>query len=238
MKATFLRLCCAAALVFAGEGRARAFDFSNIQNWVGAGPNQAAFVVAWWDGKTPDPMVWGYKWSGDAPTVLVMMQAIQAADNRFSFTPNPVYSSPPSYAVYSVFYDLAGLGGTPVVGFPGNLGGTENGSPPYPADHYREGWNINGFWGELIGNGNPYNGGSWNSKAALGVGYDTVANNSWYALSFSTDEAHFTIPSPPAPSVGVPAAPEPATAVLLTLLTLGLGAQRLRGLPRLKQPRP
>jgi hypothetical protein len=230
MRLRVLHFCCVAAWVLATSAVAQTFDFSNIQNWVGAGPNQAAFVVAWYDGKTPDPMVWGYKWSGSAPTVLGMMQAIQAADSKFSFTPHPLFSSPPSYVVYSVFYDLTGLGGTPTVGLPANLGGKEDGFPPYPGDHYREGWKINGFWGEVIGVGNPYNGGSWNYRSAKGVGFDTISNNAWYGLSFSTDETNFTVPSPPVPVVPttVPTTPGPATAGLLVLATVALAARSLR----------
>jgi hypothetical protein len=166
-------------------------------------------------------MVWGYRWTGSAPTVLGMMQAIAAATPRFSFTANPVYSQPTNYAVYSMFYDITGLGGTPTVGLPANLGGSENGFPPNPGDHYREGWVKNGFWGELTASGNPYNGGSW-VQAMQGVGQVTISNNSWYGMSFSTDETNFTIPSPPVPqqSQGVPAAPEPATGCILFVAIL------------------
>ena len=167
-------------------------------------------------------MVWGYRWSGANPSVLGMMQAVQAADTRLAFTPHPLYSNTSGYyAVYSIFYDLTGLGGAPVVGFPGNLGGMENGYPPYAGDHYREGWLYNGFWGELIGQGNPYNGGSWSSTVGRGIGFDTISNNSWYALSFSTDEKNFTIPSAPIPQ-NVPAVPEPATVLILAAVTVGI----------------
>jgi hypothetical protein len=149
MKAAFIRLCCVAAVFFTAVASAQTFDFSNIQNWVGSGPNQAAFVVAWWDGKSPDPMVWGYRWTGTAPTMLTMMQAISTAVPQLSFTANPEFSQQSDYAVYSIFYDLTGLGGKPTVGLPANLGGKENGFPPNSGDHYREGWVKNGFWGEL-----------------------------------------------------------------------------------------
>jgi hypothetical protein len=231
MKAAFIRLCCVAAVFFTAVASAQTFDFSNIQNWVGSGPNQAAFVVAWWDGKSPDPMVWGYRWTGTAPTMLTMMQAISTAVPQLSFTANPEFSQQSDYAVYSIFYDLTGLGGKPTVGLPANLGGKENGFPPNSGDHYREGWVKNGFWGELGSSGNPYNGGSW-IEATLGVGQETISNNGWYAMSFSTDETNFTIPSPPVPqqSQGVPAVPEPATGCILFAAIVILVA-RSRRLP-------
>ena len=233
MKKYIVSLFLGAALLCVTCASAQTFTLSNIQNWVGSGSNQAAFVVAWYDGKSPDPMVWGYRWTGSNPTVLGMMQAIAAVDPRFSFTPHPLYSSPSDYAVYSVFYDLTGLGGTPVVGLPGNLGGSENGFPPYPGDHYEEGWDINGFWGELVATGNPYNGGSW-VEATEGVGTATIGNNSWYALSFSNDETNFTIPSPPVPQVSqpVPAAPGPATICILFAATLVIVARSRRHHPK------
>jgi hypothetical protein len=221
MKSLCIRLWCVAALLIAASARAQTFDFSSIQTWVGTGSNQAALVVAWNDSKSPDPMVWGYRWTGTAPTMLQMMQAVSAAIPQFSFTPHPFYSQPPNYAVYSMFYDLTGLGGTPTVGKPVNDGGTENGYPPYPGDHYEEGWMKNGFWGELGATGNPYEGGSW-VKASVGVADVTVSNGSWYAMSFSKDLTNFTIPAPPVPQQpqAVPAAPEPATACILFAVIL------------------
>jgi len=218
MKKYILHLALGAALLWNASASAQTFSLSGIQYWVGTGTNEAAFVVAWNDNKTPDSLVWGYKWSGTAPTVYGMMQAIEAVDARFSFTPHPRF---PGQSVYSVYYDLTGLGGTPVVGTPEDLGGTENGSPPNPGDHYAEGW-YTGFWGELIGNGNPYNGGFWDSTSPQGVGVDTLVNNSWYGLSFSTDVVNFSIPNPGFPT----SAPEPST---FGLLSLGAWALFSRG---------
>ena len=134
------------------------FDLSNIQFVVGTGTNESALVIDWNESITPDTLVWGYKWnmpaSGVAPTVYAMLQAIEAADPRLQTTANPKYDSPSTgvYAIYSVFFDLTGDGGSPVVGLPLNLQGSENGYPPNPGDLYREGW-YTGFWGELAGVG-------------------------------------------------------------------------------------
>lgn len=94
----------AAAVLFGGAiAHAQTFTLSDIQNWVGTGANQAALVVAWNDGKTPDSLVFGYRWSAaDAdPTVFGMMQAIDAANPRFSFTAHPSFSAARS-SLYSM----------------------------------------------------------------------------------------------------------------------------------------
>ena len=209
-------LAIGAALLFTvgASAQAGSFTLSNIQYWVGSGTNQSALVISWNDGVTPDSLVFGYNWnafaSGADPTVYDMMEAIQSADPLLSFTADPEYDSPDTgdYALYSAFYNLTGQGG-PVVGTPSNLGGTENGYAP-AGDHYREGW-FTGFWGEVIGIGNPYDGGTWNTDIGEGLAVDTLSDDSWYGLSFSTDETNFTIPDPGFPSAVFPVSvPEPS----------------------------
>jgi hypothetical protein len=229
MNKSLVRLFLGGALLFAAHASAQTFTLSNIQEVIGSGPNEAAFVVSWNDGKTPDSLVWGYRWSGTAPTVFGMMQAVEAADSRFSFTDNPEFAG---QSVFSVYYDLTGKGGTPSVGTPALFEGapdTETGTPPVPGDHYAEGWFYNGFWGELIGIGNPYNGGSWDTSYpdVQGVGIDTLTNNGWYGLSFSTDLVNFNIPNPAFPTAVTPA-PEPSALCFLSLGTVGLLARRKR----------
>ena len=232
MKKIIRGLLCIAALCFFAPGvSAQTFDFTNLNYVVGTGSNESALVITWDDGITPDSLVWGYKWnmpvSGTAPTIYNMLQAIQAADPRLQITANPKYDSPNTgvYAVYSVFYDLTGKGGNPVVGLPLNLGGMEDGYPPDPGDHYREGW-YTGFWGEVLGVGNPYTTGSWNTTTPRGVAVDRISNNGWYGLSFSTDASYpFTIPKPGYPTAVAPpgglAVPVPAWASAACFLALG-----------------
>ena len=234
---------CAVALCLAPGVSAQTFDFSNIQYVVGTGTNESALVITWNDGKTPDSLVWGYKWnmpaSGTAPTIYDMMTALQAADPRLAFYANTSYDSPSTgvYALYAVFYDLTGMGGSPTVGKPLNQGGTENGSPPYSGDHYKEGWNT-GFWGEVIGIGNPYNGGSWSSSSTVAhsLGVDTISNNGWYGLSFSTDATPpFTIPNPGFPTaVPPPASPVPVPAWASGICFFALGAVGMFACRRVK----
>ena len=230
MRKLIVILSLVATLLPAARAGAQSFDFSNIQYWVGSGTNEAAFDVTWNDGIMPDSLVWGYKWntpvSGPDPTVYDMFSAIETADTRLLITPHPSFSSPSDFGVYSVYFDLTGQGGTPTIGTPADLGGTENGHAPFAGDHYAEGW-FTGFWGELIGIGNPYNGGSWTGDfpTVSGVSFDNISNNGWYALSFSTDETNFTIPTPGTPTA-VTAVPEPSQICLLALGGAGLLAWR------------
>lgn len=232
MKKTIAVLFISAAILCCRNAPAQTFDFSNIQYWVGSGTNEAAFDISWNDGVTPDSLVWGYKWntpvSGPAPTVYDMFHAIEIADTRLLITPHPSFSSPDDFGVFSVYFDLTGLGGTPTIGTPGDLGGPEDGHAPFAGDHYAEGW-YTGFWGELIGIGNPYDGGSWTGDypAVSGVSFDDISNNGWYALSFTTDLTNFTIPNPGSPTA-VTAIPEPSQICLLALGGGGLLAWRRR----------
>ena len=218
----------AAALLHTTVVRAQdqTFTMSNIQYWAGTGTNQSALVISWNDGITPDSLAFGYRWdalpSGSAPTIYDMMESLQSADSFLSFTANPEYDSPGTgdWALYSAFYNLTG-GAGPVVGAPYNLGGSENGYAP-AGDHYKEGW-YSGFWGEDLGIGDPYDGGSWENSTSEGLAVDTLSNDSWYGLSFSTDETNFTIPDPGYPSALFPVpVPEPASPWLLTICATGL----------------
>lgn len=60
------------------------FSMDDIKFWVGSGSNKAVLVIEWHDGKTPDALVWGYKWDGNA-TGFDMIKAIVNADPRLIF---------------------------------------------------------------------------------------------------------------------------------------------------------
>ena len=57
------------------------FTFDDIQFWTGEGSKQAAIVIQWADENTPNSIVWGYRWDGDA-TGLDMAIAVAEADPR------------------------------------------------------------------------------------------------------------------------------------------------------------
>jgi len=133
-KNILVRLVFSAALLMAVSASAQTFAFSNIQYSVGSGTNEAALVVSWHDGKTPDSLTWvtnGILHFRHQPTILAMMQAIQSADDRILFTADPEFETASDYAVYSVFFDLTGSVELRLSASRGS-GGSENGYPPYP----------------------------------------------------------------------------------------------------------
>lgn len=71
-------------------------DPSEILYWVGEGENEAIFAVNF-----ADPLdvcyAWGYRFAAESVTVMEMMEAIAAVDQRFSFN-----SSPSSWGGYAL----------------------------------------------------------------------------------------------------------------------------------------
>ena len=61
-------------------------DFSEILYWVGEGQNEIIFAVNW---NEPNRcLAWGYRFDGESVIVKEVMDAIAAADNRFSYVTN------------------------------------------------------------------------------------------------------------------------------------------------------
>lgn len=59
------------------------FSMDDILFWVGEGAKRAALVIEWHDGKTPDALVWGYRFDGEK-TGFDMLYDVVAADPRLS----------------------------------------------------------------------------------------------------------------------------------------------------------
>lgn len=57
------------------------FTFDDVKFWVGTGSNRAALVIEWHDGTSPDALVWGYRWDGEA-SGHDMIVAIAKADPK------------------------------------------------------------------------------------------------------------------------------------------------------------
>ena len=60
------------------------FTAADIEYWVGSGSKEAALVLVFNDGKTPQALVWGYRYDG-TKTMKQMCYDIAAADPRFFF---------------------------------------------------------------------------------------------------------------------------------------------------------
>lgn len=205
-----------ATLLAAGEAAAVTVgSFDDITYWVGTGPNRAALVIDWNDGKnlpaggaSGESLAWGYRWSaGAAPTGLDMIRAIADADPRLQLSiVARMLGGTPFDTVFGLYYDLDGDGGTPTFD-----PAAETGSATDPADHFAEGWFINGYWAYFTGaSGQTLP--AW--TLSLGGAHSrTLTNNSWDGWSFDD----FTVSPGPSPGPAVAAVPEPGCGLLLLL---------------------
>lgn len=64
------------------------FTAADIEYWVGTGSKEAALVLVFNDGKTPQALVWGYRYDG-SKSMKQMCEDIAAADPRFYFQDDP-----------------------------------------------------------------------------------------------------------------------------------------------------
>jgi uncharacterized protein (TIGR03382 family) len=79
----FYVLALTVALLFAlgsVSSFASPMTFDDIEYWVGSGVNQAALVIDWNDGVSPECLVWGYRWDGDAKGQDMFMAVVGQTD--------------------------------------------------------------------------------------------------------------------------------------------------------------
>lgn len=212
------------------------FDFSNINRWIGAGPDRAALMIDWNDGKSQYSEVWGYYFTDTGSlTAWAMLLDIATQDTQVYLK----YDSEAGFgpALFGIGYDADDDGFSLVPGannvFNSNGLLDENTDPlggPYttqsgnadgnvtldPDDRYEEGWNT-GFYAFYHENDNPpynglapFNGGAW-EQASTGLSGHIVTDDGWVGLSWA-----------PGFSATVPAVPEPTSLVLLGLGSLAL----------------
>lgn len=222
------------------SAKAQAITLNEIDFWVGSGPNEAALIIDWKDGKSPQALAWGFRWDGVA-TVGDMIQAIagttqiRAADSG-AFIADVNGADPRLFvrmsqhsfgnAIFGLGYDVDGDGASYITG----LEGTETGSAVDPDDHYVEGWFNEGYWFGVGGTG----AGGFDFNEFV---YDSLAltDGNIYGLAFDDDFSTFlggssgdepqSIVAAPAPtqSNGVP---EPASLVMLGMSALALMTRR------------
>lgn len=169
------------------------FTMDDIQFWVGTGTNKAALVIEWHDGKTPDALVWGYKWNGDAYGID-MIREIVKADPRMIFLTH--MTGPLGYTIAGFGYNINKTGSHYLIY------NNDTNNPKYPvdgivttnaynyddwtysdsADHWKAGW-YNGYW-------------SYWTKDSLSVAWEysswgassrKLINGSWDGWSFLDD---------------------------------------------------
>ncbi|MFZ4775806.1 MAG: hypothetical protein ACOYM3_10600 [Terrimicrobiaceae bacterium] len=181
-------------------------SFSDIQYWVGTGANQAGLVIDFHDATAQQSFAWGFRWDGSA-TGFDMLTAIDTASVELTL-------NSPSYVMEVSFQGLAHTQATDFFSTSWGYylaGGTatifDNSAPYGP-----------------IGTLTPPGGGSsiptsWTISTA-GSSDRFLANGSWDALSFGTNQIvdpylHLVAPS----SVTYAAVPE-STTLVLSLLAL------------------
>lgn len=169
------------------------FTMDDIKFWVGTGTNKAALVIEWHDGKSPDALVWGYRWNGDAYGID-MIREIVKADPRLIFL---------THMTGSLGYTIAGLGyninktgphyliynnqtNNPVYPVNGivttNAYNYDNWTYSDPADHWLSGW-YNGYWSYWIKDtiSAPWGYSGWGASSRK------LTNGSWDGWSFLGD---------------------------------------------------
>ena len=225
-------------LAFAINARA-SISSPNINNWVGTGSNESAFVLQWNDGKSPGAIAWGYRWNpGAAPTLNQLIANLLAANAGIYARGDSSGSYGAGY--YGFGYDT-GLnntfsvnGGLDADGNPTTIsftngfsdmnsenttyqspGSSTSAAPTNSQDRYQEGWNDNGFW-ELYNSTSTINPTSWSTS--WDGGEQSLTADSWYAYTFSNSDFSSNPPVLPAPS------PRPSPSITSATITGSVGS--------------
>jgi len=165
-------------------------SFDDIQYWVGDGTTyRAALVIDWNDEKTPESIVWGFRWDGEA-TGRDMLQAVTTADPHFGDVELKDWGW--GWSVEGLGYDLDGDG----------FGALD------PDDHYQPGWDGSRYWAYFTydGSASPWAPGEAWTYSEVGMTDRTLSNGSWDGWRYTADEN--------GPVQGVAAVPEPAAVAL------------------------
>lgn len=169
------------------------FTFEDVKYWVGEGTNKAALVVQWNDNKTPDAMVWGYRFDGEKYGVDMILE-IAKIDPRFYVL--ALEGTQYGTAIGGFGFDLDGKG---------TVGLVKNGNTTYPYypkdgkvttsdydfdlwtnvdanDHWASGWTSKGYWSYWVKEKEGDYG-----YSGLGASSRVLKDGSWDAWSFAKD---------------------------------------------------
>lgn len=174
------------------------FSMDSIRLWVGNGTNKAAMVIEWHDGKTPDALVWGYKWNGTAYG-FDMIREIVKADPRLIFLTH--MTGPMGNTIAGLGYNINQTGAHYLI-YNGDLANPhyptngivttnaynyDNWTYSDPADHWRAGW-YQGYWSYWVKDSNEED---W-TYSNWGASSRQLVNGSWDGWSFLDDMSIWT----------------------------------------------
>lgn len=179
------------------KGETNSFTMDDVKLWIGSGSKKAIMVVQWNDGKSPEALVWGYKWDGEAHGVD-MITAIAKADPRFYILayPGTQYGT----AIGGIGYDIDG---TNTIGL---VLKEDKTYPKYPIngmvststynfddwsnldnnDHWQAGWYRQGFWSYYVKDTPSGELGF----SGLGASSRVLVDGSWDVWNFAVKLAH------------------------------------------------
>jgi hypothetical protein len=205
----------AAFALLASAHAATIASFSDIQYWVGSGPNQAGLVIDWNDATGTHSYAWGYRWTGTA-TGEDMIKAIAGyIGTSASQTTTADGTGDTTLSLYTVFFSGFGDAVYELT--------YQNGSGPHSEGGFDS--DTAGYWAYYVADGSA-NLPAWNSSnfASVGMGSRTLANNSWDAWVW---EPNFGSDLPATPiAASIAPVPEPATIALFSLGGLALLVRR------------
>jgi hypothetical protein len=211
MKTTRIMLGALLALSTSLTTIAGIVGMDDIEYWVGSGANSAALVIDFNDGRTSESYVWGYRWDGTAcgADMLIAIAAADAnltldyeGDGTDSFLLNSVsyYSQTQTKAAdWSVFWNYYVAGGYASDDIP------SNDTVDTPAAVASGGTTLPETW-----TSSPVGA----SSVSFGDSGRILSDGSWDAWSFGAWGT--------TPGTDIEAVPEPASALLLMLGSLGI----------------
>jgi hypothetical protein len=186
-------------LINLGEAKGSSFTFSDILNWTGTGDNQAGLIIDWRDGKDPQCLAWGYRWTG-TKTTYDMIKDITDSDPWLSMSATWYYTIDSEGNDFGWFLDRFAY-------------------TKYSHDEtFRtitdsEGIKTYFYWVYYEKQGDD----DWTDYSSDLLSYDVLIDGQWAGFSYGTFPE--TAPSRPV-------APEPASLALLSIGVIGLIRKR------------
>ena len=198
-------LAAVSSIIFSPAASASISSFNDIDYWVGSGSNQAALIIDFNDGKSPEAWAWGYRWNG-SKNGGDMILAIAAVDPRMSLVNG---GSSTAVFITEISYD--------------GSAGLQSGTSDFT-------FGVDTSWGyynaidtaEAVAD-------NWTAPG-IGASSRALSDGNWDAWSFGKyDSLTFdhTVPPNTASAIAAPV-PEPETAVALLAVTALLFASTQR----------